>query len=233
MFRATLIAGLAFFGLAAPAAAQSLTLRDLSVGPVAPPAPVVTVMQANLDAWFDRASATYALGEAVTLLARPGADGYISAFSVGPTGDVTQIYPNAFHPDNFVRAGQIYNIPGAGARAIVTGPVGVERIEVILSANPNPVVAEGHLAVAGQFRNVVGGVATFQRDLSVVAANSPAGTIASVERMFQSAPPATSFTSELIYGLQNSYVQNSYVYDTPTDGTVIVIPARGYPLPRR
>ena len=60
-----------------------------------------------------------------------GEAGFVTAFAIGPTGDVTEIYPNAFHPDNFARAGATIEIPGFGARALVSGPVGPERIEIV------------------------------------------------------------------------------------------------------
>ena len=97
--------------------------------------------QAALDAWFDRANATYALGEALSLFARPGADGYLTAFSIGPTGDVTQLYPNAFHPDNFVRAGETCRFR-APAPAVVNGPVGFERVKIVLTRQPAQIVAQ-------------------------------------------------------------------------------------------
>src|SRR5271170_242968 len=71
------------------------------------------------EAWFDRANATYALGEAVNLFVRTNEDAYVTVLSIGPTGNVAQIFPNAFQPNNFAQAHQPIAIPGRGAAAVV------------------------------------------------------------------------------------------------------------------
>ena len=82
-------------------------------------------------ALFDRANATYALGEAVKLFVRTNEDAYVTALSIGPTGNVTQIFPNPFHPNNLVQAHHPIAIPGHGAHAVVTGALGAEVIKII------------------------------------------------------------------------------------------------------
>jgi hypothetical protein len=226
MFVKSLFAAFVLAGAIAPAAAQNLTLRDLTVTPTTPP-PVVQPTQAALDAWFDRANATYALGEPLTLFARPGADGYLTAFSIGPTGDVTQLYPNAFHPDNFVRVGETVQIPGAGASAVVNGPVGLERVKIVLTRQPAKIVSNAELSGYGLVRTVIGGVSILQRDLSVVASGDQA-VLALVEKTFQSVASSVSSTAT-----STIIVDASGYHAAPEDGTVIVIPGRGYPLPRR
>ena len=195
--------------------------------PTTPP-PVVQPTQAALDAWFDRANATYALGEALTLFARPGADGYLTAFSIGPTGDVTQLYPNAFHPDNFVRAGEIVQIPGAGAGAVVNGPVGFERVKIVLTRQPAKIVRQRRglrlWSVPHLHRRRLDPAA---RSLGRSAAGDQ-GVLAMVEKSFQSVASSVGSTNTTTI-----IVDASGYHRAPEDGTLIVIPGRGYPLPRR
>ena len=226
MFVKSLFAAFVLAAAIAPAAAQNLTLRDLTVTPTPPPL-VVQPTQAALEAWFDRANATYALGEALTLFARPGADGYLTAFSIGPTGDVTQLYPNAFHPGNFVHAGETVQIPGPGASAVVNGPIGLERVKIVLTRQPAKIVANADLSGYGPVRTVIGGVSILQRDLSVAASGDQA-VLALVEKSFQSVASSIGSTNATTI-----FVDASGYHAAPEDGTLIVIPGRGYPLPRR
>jgi hypothetical protein len=176
--RTTLI-GLFALLIASPALAEGAPVRDLSVVPATPAG-------AALEAWFDRADATYARGQSLRMYVRSGEEGYVTAFSIGPTGGVTQIYPNAFHPDNFIAAGATIEIPGAGARALVGGPVGEERVQAVFTHGREPVCAPADLAGAGPFSPVVGGGDVLHRDLQVVAAHEPGGRLTTIERIFHS-----------------------------------------------
>jgi hypothetical protein len=223
MFRKISAAAFALACAAVPAAAQNLTVRDLTA---TPSVVAVHAAQPTLDAWFDRADAVYALGEALRLFVRAGEDGYVSAFAIGPTGDATQLYPNAFHPENFVPAGATIEVPGPGARAFVTGPVGFERVEIIFTRRAEAICAPTQLSSAGPFRVVVGGAAALQRDLIVVAASEPGGAVATLETSFRSvAAPAGAA------GVQ-TFVVEAFSFDEPEEETLIAIPARFYPLPR-
>jgi hypothetical protein len=217
------IAAFALVCAVSPVAAQDLTLRDLVVAPTAAYAQVVNP---QLEAWFDNADATYALGQALRLFVRPSEDGYLSAFAIGPTGDVTQLYPNAFHPGNYVRAGEAIEVPGFGARAFVSGPVGIERVRLVFTRRANPVSVSAQPAGAGPFPVVLGGVATLQRDLFVVAEAAPANAVVTLDKTFQSVAP--------LYGVAGNYavVVDASPAEAPDGDLMVVIPARGYPLPR-
>jgi hypothetical protein len=183
LMRSTLI-GLFALLLACPAFADAAPVRDLSVEPVTPAS--VAEAPASLDTWFDRADATYARGQSVRMFVRSGEEGYVTAFSIGPTGDVTRIYPNAYHVDNFISAGGTIEIPGAGARAFVTGPLGEERVRVVFTHSREPVCAPSDLAEAGPFQTVVGGGDALHRDLQVVATHEPSGRLTMIERILHS-----------------------------------------------
>jgi hypothetical protein len=154
------------------ALAQEPALRDLTVEQttaaqiVAPhPGALSTAILA------DRADATYAIGETVEMTLNASQDSYVTVLDIGPTGSVTQLFPNAYQTDNKLRAGQPVEIagPNTGARITVGQPTGAELIKVITSNKPIAVVPENQLQGAGPFRILDGGVKTLARDLSVVS----------------------------------------------------------------
>ena len=118
----------------------------------------------------DRADWTYAVGQTVGLRLTSNEDAYVTVLDIGPTGRVTQLFPNPYQPDNHVFANSPVEIGGNfGARVTVTGAVGVELIKVIASRRPVTVFSESQLQGRGAFRTVDGGVETVLRDLQVVA----------------------------------------------------------------
>lgn len=159
--------------LAAPVAAQTPNLRDLTVEQSAA-AQAGTSRPSSLQVAVavDRQDATYAIGEAVHLTLSTNEDAYVTVLDVGPTGQVTQLFPNLYQSDNRVLANQQIEIAGGatGVRVVVSEPVGAELIKVIASSKPLAVVAEGQLTQGrGVFRSVDGGVGAVVRDLQVVA----------------------------------------------------------------
>lgn len=177
--------------LACPAVAQPYEARDLSVEQtMALQASPARPGGLTAEAWFDRSDATYALGESVRLFVRTNEDAYVTALSIGPTGNVTQVLPNAFNPNNAVRANVPIEIPGYGARAVVTGSLGAELVKIIVTSRPVQVVSESQLGAAAPFRSVTGGVDAVVRDLETLAAPTAAEQdIAIVNKTFRSMPP--------------------------------------------
>jgi hypothetical protein len=158
------------------ALAEEADVRDLSVVQ-APAAQIVAPRPGGLATTIaaDRADATYAVGETVRLTLTANQDAYVTVFDIGPTGTVTQLFPNRFQPDNRLAAGQPVEIagPATGAHMRISPPTGTELIKVIASNKPLAVTPEAQLHGAGPFRVVDGGVPALLRDLSVVA-NPPA-----------------------------------------------------------
>jgi hypothetical protein len=159
--------------LAAPLAAHDALLRDLTVEQTSAaqtnaPSPCAF----RLSVSTDRADATYAIGETVRLTLASSEDAYVTVLSIGPTGRVTQLFPNAHQPDNRVFADRPVEIGGGatGARIAATGPAGAELIKVIASSKPVAVISESRLSPSrGVFRSVEGGVGATLRDLQLVA----------------------------------------------------------------
>jgi len=70
--------------------------------------------------------------ERVTVTVQPTRNCYIYLLNIGSSGAITVIFPNAFEPDNFVRAGQKYVIPSTDNYVFeVGGPQGQESVKAI------------------------------------------------------------------------------------------------------
>jgi hypothetical protein len=135
----------------------------------------------NLEAAFDRQSGVYSNGEHVRLAVRVNEDAYVTIVTVGPTGQVVQLFPNQSQPQNLVRANAPLQVPaGPGNAQIVVGPpFGNELIKVVASISPTNLIPAGQLgAAAGGFRSVEGGVEELARNLAVAVASAPAGKFA-------------------------------------------------------
>ena len=76
--------------------------------------------------------------EKVKIFFKTDADGYVTLYDIDTRGNVLVIFPNEDNPDNFVRAGQSFQIPAqqAGYDLIVEGPEGIEYIEALSSVDP-------------------------------------------------------------------------------------------------
>jgi hypothetical protein len=233
MFRNFILTTALALVLASPAGADTNAPTDPAVEPTAPqgapsPTGAPTAPQVapsptsalTAEAWFDRANATYALGEAVQLFVRTNEDAYVTVLSIGPTGNVAQLFPNAFHPNNLVQAHQPIGIPGHGAQAVVTGAVGPEMVKIIVTTRPVQVIPEDQLDAAAPFRSVLGGVDAVARDLKTVAAQ-PEMDLVVLDKKFLSVPPAP----QAEYG----YPAPLYGHSAPANG--YAAPGYGYSAP--
>jgi hypothetical protein len=119
---------------------------------------------------LDRPDASYAVGETVKFLLTLDEDGYVTVLDVGPTGRVTQLFPNEYQTDPHLFANRPVEIGGnAGAKVVVTGPIGVELIKVLFCHSPIPLGPETQFQSGGPFRTLDGGARTLVRDLQVLA----------------------------------------------------------------
>jgi hypothetical protein len=173
---------LVIFGLLpvflAPAAAQESQPRDLSVeqsSVAAAGTPHPGTLRVGIMA--DRNDATYAIGETARLRINTNEDAYVTVFDIGPTGQVHQLFPNAYQTDNHVLGGRPVEIAGGttGARIQISGPVGAELIKVVASNRPLVVIADNLLQGRDIFRAVEGGAQELTRNLEVVANDPNAG----------------------------------------------------------
>ncbi|MEZ4608610.1 MAG: DUF4384 domain-containing protein [Deinococcales bacterium] len=80
----------------------------------------------------------YILGEDVRVNFSVSEDAYVSIFSIGSDGIISQIFPNANDGYNFIQAGQQVSLPrNNDYRLTMYGPAGVDKLVAIASTNPN------------------------------------------------------------------------------------------------
>jgi hypothetical protein len=93
----------------------------------------------EVELWADRpVGQGYRIGEIATLHFRTSRDCHVTLLDVGTDGSVTVLFPNRFHVNNRVRAGQTYDIPSPamGFRIRVHGPPGTEVVKAIATEQP-------------------------------------------------------------------------------------------------
>lgn len=155
-----------------PAWAENLVEKDLTVEQSsAAAAGVAHPGSLKVSVSADRPDATYALGETARLFVNSNEDAYVTVLNIGPSGQVTQLFPNPYQTDNHVVANQPVEIAGglSEARITVSGAVGKELVKVVASNKPLTVISESQLQGGGAFRSVTGGVATLSRNLEVAS----------------------------------------------------------------
>ena len=120
---------------------------------------------------LDRADGNYRPGEDVELTVETSEDAYIWVFDTGTSGRVHQIFPNKYEKDNFVRAGQSFTLPTAGAEYhfVASEPTGTELLTVIASQENRALTDDliDHEAQAGPFLAFQGTAVSFSKDLKV------------------------------------------------------------------
>ena len=153
------------------AATRDLTVEQTSIFSIQAPAPADPAPgRLNVVAWVDHADNTYAIGEKVRLFVRSSKDAYLMVLNIGPTGNTTLLFPNAFQKDARIGANRTVEIPapGSGAGIRVSGPaVGRELIKVIASSEPLPVFEAAGMTSASPFAVIGAGARSVARDLQV------------------------------------------------------------------
>jgi Domain of unknown function (DUF4384) len=153
-----------------PAGAQdNATTRDLSVEQVTVHNAGTEKGSLRITASVDRKDLTYARGETVKLNIKTNEDAYVTIYSVGPSGQVTQLFPNKFQQNNLVKANKATDIPDGKSQIRVSGPVGAELIKIIASNKPHHVLPVTSLESGQVFVVMKGGVAELVRNLEVAA----------------------------------------------------------------
>ncbi|MBN1478285.1 DUF4384 domain-containing protein [Candidatus Sumerlaeota bacterium] len=90
----------------------------------------------GVDVWTD--SHTYYIGDSVDVQFRVSQDAYVYIFNTDARGVTTQIFPNYFDQDNYVRGDRTYRLPRRGYEFTAAGPAGRETIEIYaVTSNAN------------------------------------------------------------------------------------------------
>ena len=129
------------------------SVRMSSGGP-APSAPVaapekyvgisykLALLKPNGDFSIVPKSRTFRSGERIKMLVRTNRPGYLTIMNIGPTGNTTVLF------NEYVEAKQLYEIPKSTALKFAGAP-GTEKVMIMLSGNPNPIVGGQSTTVAG------------------------------------------------------------------------------------
>ena len=156
---------------------RSLTVAQKAIYDVRPT--VVTVPgEEGLEvvAWVDRPTYTYAVGEPVRIWVETNRDAYVTVLNTDPVGETTQLFPNEYQSNNFIRANRAVEVPDpdSQSRIVVTGEVGDELLKIVASTRPVSLFEARQLTGAGPFQVVRTQAATTARSLSVVMGGRPA-----------------------------------------------------------
>ena len=150
------------------AAAPDAAMRDLSI--VQAEAVTAGIEQPGtlkVATSFDRANLAYASGEQVRMFVTSNEDAFVTVYTIGPSGSVTQLFPNKFQPGNAVKANQPVEVGSGAAKIVVSPPVGVELIKVFASSKPFKINPDGQMAQRGAFASLNGGVHQLSRNLAI------------------------------------------------------------------
>lgn len=92
----------------------------------------------DIDLWFDKQCGTaYRQGEKIVINFRTNADGFLTLYDIDTRGEVSVLFPNRHHPDNYVKAGSTYMLPAPSYSydLIVEGPEGIEYVDAVASSD--------------------------------------------------------------------------------------------------
>jgi len=103
--------------------------------------PVPTDLE--VQTWVDRdpsglGNSTYFFGDKIQIYTRVNQSAYVYLFNINADGQIDLILPNAFNPNNYLRAGETRVFPENGARYefTISGPAGVDQVLAVASRTP-------------------------------------------------------------------------------------------------
>jgi len=100
---------------------SEMTGIDIAKAPEAEAVESVTVAAMDLDIRTDKGfdPVAYHQGEQINLTITPSIDAHIYCYYQGGQSEVVLLFPNRFHPTNFVEGGRTIDLPGDGGWQIV------------------------------------------------------------------------------------------------------------------
>jgi len=95
----------------------------------------------DVEIWTNHSDGEYYIGDKITIHFRVNSDAFVAIYAIDTKGRVNLLYPGHPDQDNFVYGGVTDRLPGDGADydLVVTGPEGVENIQVIASRERFPI----------------------------------------------------------------------------------------------
>jgi hypothetical protein len=140
---------------------------------------IVNPVPTDLDVqtWVDRdpsgfGNSTYFFGDKIKIYVRVNQNAFVYLFNINATGQIDLILPNAFNPNNYLRAGETRVFPENGARYefTISGPAGVDQVLAVASRQPLSLSQIADIR-SGQMR--VQGASNLARALSIVVTPLP------------------------------------------------------------
>ncbi len=127
-----------------------------------------TVASRDISTVPDNDGVGYRVGDVIEIYFLANRDCYITLLNIGTSGALTVLFPNRIYPNNFVRANEMHVIPGQhyGFTYQLQGPPGIERLKVIATLSPEPVLETAADTTTSLFRSVSGAAAA--RDVGIV-----------------------------------------------------------------
>ncbi len=154
---------LLLIGMAAQAQGVRFEPRAIVVNPA--PSFGVTV-------FFDKQGEvpSYRIGEEIRISVRVDRDAYVYLFSLEPDGQVTQILPNRFSTDNYLRAGETRTYPPSGAGYVfnVDPPTGLSKVVAVASTRELDTRELARFEANASFATSDIGESGFQRGFRIV-----------------------------------------------------------------
>lgn len=95
----------------------------------------------DVEVWTNNSDGEYYVGDNVTIKFRASRDAFVAIYSIDSRNRVSLLFPANPGDDNFIRGGVTYSIPDGYSDydLIVSGPEGVENIQIISSRERFPV----------------------------------------------------------------------------------------------
>jgi hypothetical protein len=100
----------------------------------------------DVEIWTDHADAEYYEGDNITIYFRSNREAFVAIYSIDSRGKVNLLFPTEPAEDNFVRGGVTYSLPGPDSDfdLMVSGPAGVENLQIIASRERFPIPSWYH-----------------------------------------------------------------------------------------
>ncbi len=119
-----------------------LALGASTLGQVEPLGIVVEPPAGDLTVTVTTDKPAYAVGEAVRITFTLNRPAYVYIWDIPPDGNVTQIFPNYYDPQNYFPAGT-HTVPTPGKTYVlrVQPPLGTEWLQILASTEPLPAFA--------------------------------------------------------------------------------------------
>jgi hypothetical protein len=94
----------------------------------------------NVEVWTDHDDGEYYEGDRVSIYFRASRDAFVAVYSIDTKGRVNMLFPNSPSQDNYVVGGVTQSLPGRydDYDLVVSGPEGVENVQIIASREPFP-----------------------------------------------------------------------------------------------